>query len=200
MTRMQTRSIVLHLRICNRYRAHRESQFAHEPRLDHREETRRRASSPPTKSARSSPATPAATSPTTRCRPWRWPIYLQRHDRRRDRRAHRPHARLRRSRSSGPTTASPRVDKHSTGGIGDKISLPLAPMLACCGLQVPMISGRGLGATGGTLDKLEAIPGFRTNLVDGRSSATSSPTSAASSPAPPPTSCPPTASSTPSAT
>lgn len=58
----------------------------------------------------------------------------------------------------------PKVDKHSTGGIGDKVSLPLAPMLACCGLQVPMISGRGLGATGGTLDKLEAISGYRTNL------------------------------------
>lgn len=57
-----------------------------------------------------------------------------------------------------------RVDKHSTGGIGDKVSLILAPILACCGLQVPMISGRGLGATGGTLDKLEAIPGFRANL------------------------------------
>jgi pyrimidine-nucleoside phosphorylase len=64
-----------------------------------------------------------------------------------------------------PDDGVPRVDKHSTGGIGDKVSIPLAPMLACCGLQVPMISGRGLGATGGTLDKLEAIPGFRTNLT-----------------------------------
>ncbi|HEY4284384.1 MAG TPA: thymidine phosphorylase [Chthoniobacterales bacterium] len=67
-----------------------------------------------------------------------------------------------------PKDSPPKIDKHSTGGIGDKTSLILAPLLACDEAWVPMISGRGLGITGGTLDKLESIPGFNVNLDQAR--------------------------------
>jgi pyrimidine-nucleoside phosphorylase len=67
-----------------------------------------------------------------------------------------------------PNDSPPKIDKHSTGGVGDKVSLVLAPLLACDEAWVPMISGRGLGITGGTLDKLESIPGFNVNLDEKR--------------------------------
>src|SRR3954466_9632124 len=70
-----------------------------------------------------------------------------------------------------PENSPPKVDKHSTGGIGDKTSLVLAPLLACDESWVPMISGRGLGITGGTLDKLESIPGFNIHIDERRAQA-----------------------------
>ena len=93
----------------------------------------------------------------------------------------------------------PVLDKHSTGGVGDNVSLMLAPAVAACGGFVPMISGRGLGHTGGTLDKLDSIPGYLTQ-PDIALFRASSRTSAAPSSARPPISPPPTGASMPSAT
>ena len=93
-------------------------------------------------------------------------ILLNGMDRARDRPLDRRDDRLGRADGLLRRCPGPTADKHSTGGVGDKITLPLAPLVAACGVAVPQLSGRGLGHTGGTLDKLESIPGWRAALTN----------------------------------
>ena len=95
-------------------------------------------------------------------------ILLNGMNRARDRPLDRGDDRLAVSGWTSPALSRPTADKHSTGGVGDKITLPLAPLVAACGVAVPQLSGRGLGHTGGTLDKLESIPGWRAALTTRR--------------------------------